>query len=158
MQKAILALGCCWEPEEKFHKIKGIISTEVGYCGGNNPNVTYEEVCSGSTNHAEVVKIEFNENTITYEDIIKLFFDSHDATQLNGQGLNIGTNYRSEIFYTSEDQKKVAEKFSTNRMKNSKEVWSQKYLKKRIIVKPKNITKNIFKKEIVNDISFYSLA
>jgi methionine-S-sulfoxide reductase len=121
MQKAILALGCFWEPEEKFRKIKGITSTEVGYCGGISPNVTYEEVCSGSTNHAEVVKIEFNENTITYEDIIRLFFDSHDATQLNGQGINIGANYRSEIFYTSEDQKKWQKKFSTNRMKNSKE-------------------------------------
>ena len=110
MQKAILALGCFWEPEEKFRKIKGIISTEVGYCGGNNPNVTYEDVCSGSTNHAEVVMLEYEENTISYEDIIRFFFDFHDATQLNGQGLNIGTNYRSEIFYISEDQKKTAEK------------------------------------------------
>ena len=109
MQKAILVLGGFWEPEEKVHKIKGIISTEVGYCGGNNPNVTYEEVCSGSTNHAEVVKLEYEENTISYEDIIRFFFDFHDATQLNGQGLNIGTNYRSEIFYISEDQKKTAE-------------------------------------------------
>ena len=110
MQKAILALGCFWEPEEKFRKIKGIISTEVGYCGGDSPKVTYEEVCSGSTNHAEVVKLEYEENTISYEDIIRFFFDFHDATQLNGQGLNIGTNYRSEIFHTSEDQKKTAEK------------------------------------------------
>ena len=110
MQKAILALGCFWEPEEKFRKITGIISTEVGYCGGNNSNVTYEEVCRGSTNHAEVVMLEYEENTISYEDIIRFFFDFHDATQPNGQGLNIGTNYRSEIFYTSEDQKKVAEK------------------------------------------------
>ena len=70
MQKAILALGCFWEPEEKFRKIKGIISTEVGYCGGNSSNVTYEEVCGGSTNHAEVVKLEYEENTISYADII----------------------------------------------------------------------------------------
>jgi len=82
----------------------------VGYCGGNSPNVTYEEVCSGSTNHAEVIKLEFDENTISYEDIISFFFDFHDATQLNGQGLNIGTNYRSEIFYISENQKEAAEK------------------------------------------------
>ena len=99
MQEAILALGCFWEPEEKFRKIKGIISTEVGYCGGNNPNVTYEEVCSGSTNHAEVVKLEYEENTISYEDIIRFFFDFHDATQLNGQGLNIGTNYRLSLIH-----------------------------------------------------------
>ena len=110
MQKAILALGCFWEPEERFRKIKGIISTEVGYCGGNNPHVTYEEVCSGSTNHAEVVMLEYEENTISYENIIRFFFDFHDPTQLNGQGLNIGTNYRSEIFYISKDQKKTAEK------------------------------------------------
>ena len=69
MQKAILALGCFWEPEEKFHKIEEITSTEVGYCGGNSSNVTYEEVCSGLTNHAEVVKLEYDENTISYEDI-----------------------------------------------------------------------------------------
>ena len=86
MQKAILALGCFWGPEEKFRKIKGITSTEVGYCGGNSPNVTYEEVCSGLTNHAEVVKLEYDENTISYEDIMRFFFDFHDATQLNGQG------------------------------------------------------------------------
>ena len=110
MQKAILALGCFWGPEEKFGKIKGISSTEVGYCGGNSPNVTYEEVCRGFTDHAEVVKIEFDENTITYEEIIRFFFDFHDPTQLDGQGLNIGTNYRSEIFYLSEEQKKTAEK------------------------------------------------
>ena len=110
MQLAILALGCFWGPEEKFRKMKGITSTEVGYCGGISPNVTYEEVCSGSTNHAEVVKIEFDENTIAYEDIIRFFFDFHDVTQLNGQGSNIGTNYRSEIFYLSEEQKKTAEK------------------------------------------------
>ena len=110
MQEAILALGCFWEPEEQFRKIKGITSTEVGYCGGNNPNATYEEVCSGSTNHAEVVMLEYEENTISYENIIRFFFDFHDPTQLNGQGLNIGTNYRSEIFYISKDQKKTAEK------------------------------------------------
>ena len=73
MQKAILALGCFWGPEEKFSKMKGIVSTEVGYCGGNSPNVTYEEVCSGFTNHAEVVKLEYDENKISYEDIMRFF-------------------------------------------------------------------------------------
>ena len=75
-----------------------------------NLTISDEEVCSGSTNHAEVVMLEYEENTISYENIIRFFFDFHDATQLNGQGLNIGTNYRSEIFYISEDQKKTAEK------------------------------------------------
>ena len=111
MQKAIIACGCFWEPEERFRKIKGITSTEVGYCGGNNPNVFYEEVCGGKTGHAEVVKLQFNENIISYEDIIKLFFEFHDATQLDGQGLNIGPNYRSEIFYLSEKQKKLLKKY-----------------------------------------------
>ena len=110
MQLAILALGCFWGPEEKFRKVKGITLTEVGYCGGNNPNITYEEVCRETTGHAEVVKLEFDENTISYESIIRFFFDFHDPTQVNGQGLNIGTNYRSEIFYISENQKKIAEK------------------------------------------------
>ena len=110
MQKAILACGCFWGPEEKFRKINGITSTEVGYCGGNNSNVSYEEVCEGNTGHAEVVKLQFDENIISYENIIKLFFEFHDATQVDGQGPNIGTNYRSEIFYLSEGQKKTAEK------------------------------------------------
>ena len=104
-----LGLGCFWKPEENFKNKPGIIETEVGYAGGLSDKVTYEEVCNGATNHAEVVKLEYEENTISYEDIIKFFFDFHDATQFNGQGLNIGTNYRSEIFYISEDQKKTAE-------------------------------------------------
>ena len=110
MEKAIVACGCFWQPEEKFRKIKGVTSTEVGYCGGNNPNVSYEEVCGGNTGHAEVVKLQFDENIISYKSIIKLFFEFHDATQIDGQGSNIGNNYRSEIFYLSEDQKKTAEK------------------------------------------------
>ena len=108
MQLAILALGCFWGPEEKLRKIKGINSTEVGYCGGNNPNVTYEEVCEGTTGHAEVVKLNFDENIISYEDIIRFFFDFHDPTQVDGQGANIGANYRSEIFYLNENQKTIA--------------------------------------------------
>ena len=104
MQKAIVACGCFWGPEEKYRKINGITSTEVGYCGGNSSNVSYEEVCTGNTGHAEVVKLVFDEN------IINLFFEFHDASQVDGQGPNIGTNYRSEIFYLSEEQKKTAEK------------------------------------------------
>ena len=110
MQKAIVACGCFWGPEEKYRKINGITSTEVGYCGGNSSNVSYEEVCTNTTGHAEVVKLEFDENIISYENIINLFFEFHNATQVDGQGPNIGTNYRSEIFYLSEEQKKTAEK------------------------------------------------
>ena len=110
MEIAVLALGCFWGPEIKFSKIEGVIKTEVGYCGGNSPKTTYKEVCTGNTNHAEVVKLDFNEKIITYEKIIKIFFKIHDPTTLNSQGPDFGTQYRSEIFYLNDDQKEIAEK------------------------------------------------
>jgi methionine-S-sulfoxide reductase len=110
MEIAVLALGCFWGPEIKFSKIEGIIKTEVGYCGGNSSTVSYKEVCSGKTNHAEVVKLDFDEKIITYEKILKTFFSIHDPTTLNSQGPDFGTQYRSEIFYLNDNQKKVAEK------------------------------------------------
>ena len=110
MEIAVLALGCFWGPEIKFSKINGIIKTEVGYCGGNSPKTTYKEVCTGETNHAEVVKLDFDEKIITYEKILKIFFQIHDPTTLNSQGPDFGTQYRSEIFYLNDSQKKIAEK------------------------------------------------
>ena len=110
MEIAVLALGCFWGPEIKFSKIEGIIKTEVGYCGGNSPIATYKEVCTGNTNHAEVVKLDFDEKIITYEKILKTFFQIHDPTTLNSQGPDFGTQYRSEIFYLNDKQKKIAEK------------------------------------------------
>ena len=110
MEIAVLALGCFWGPEIKFSKINGIIKTEVGYCGGNSPTTTYKEVCTGETNHAEVVKLEYDEKVISYEKIIKIFFEIHDPTTLNAQGPDIGTQYRSEIFFLNDNQKKIAEK------------------------------------------------
>ena len=110
MEIAILALGCFWGPEIKFSKIDGIIKTEVGYCGGNSPTTTYKEVCTGNTNHAEVVKLDFDEKTISYEKILKIFFQIHDPTTLNSQGPDFGTQYRSEIFYLNNNQKNTAEK------------------------------------------------
>ena len=110
MEIAVLALGCFWGPEIKFSKIEGIIKTEVGYCGGNSPTTTYKEVCAGDTNHAEVVKLDFDEKIITYEKILKTFFQIHDPTTLNSQGPDFGTQYRSEIFYLNDNQKKIAEK------------------------------------------------
>ena len=110
MEIAVLALGCFWGPEIKFSKIEGVIKTEVGYCGGNTSTTTYKEVCSGNTNHAEVVKLDFDEKVITYEKILKTFFQIHDPTTLNSQGPDFGTQYRSEIFYLNDNQKKVAEK------------------------------------------------
>ncbi len=110
MEIAVLALGCFWGPEIKFSKIEGVIKTEVGYCGGNNPTTNYKEVCIGNTNHAEVVKLYFDEKIITYEKILKIFFQIHDPTTLNSQGPDFGTQYRSEIFYLNDKQKVVAEK------------------------------------------------
>ena len=114
MEIAVLALGCFWGPEIKFSKIEGIIKTEVGYCGGNNSITTYKEVCTGNTGHAEVVKLDFDEKIITYEKILKTFFQIHDPTTLNSQGPDFGTQYRSEIFYLNDNQKAIAEKVSRN--------------------------------------------
>ena len=110
MEIAVLALGWFWGPEIKFGKLEGVVKTEVGYCGGNSDNTTYEKVCSGNTNHAEVVKLEFDPVKISYEKILEYFFNIHDPTTLNAQGPDIGTQYRSEIFYLNDNQKNIAEK------------------------------------------------
>jgi methionine-S-sulfoxide reductase len=114
MEIAVLALGCFWGPEIKFSKIDGIIKTEVGYCGGDSPTTTYKDVCTGNTNHAEVVKLDFDEKIISYEKILNTFFEIHDPTTLNSQGPDFGTQYRSEIFYLNDDQKTIAEKILKN--------------------------------------------
>ena len=108
MEIAILGLGCFWGPEIKFSKLKGVIKTEVGYCGGNTKETTYKEVCTGNTNHAEVVKLDFDPDIISYEKILNFFFEIHDPTTLNSQGPDFGTQYRSEIFYLSDKQKEIA--------------------------------------------------
>ena len=110
MEIAVLALGCFWGPEKKYGQLEGIYRTEVGYCGGNSPNTNYREVCTGTTNHAEAVKLEFDPKIITYEQIIKKFFEFHDPTTLNSQGPDFGTQYRSEIFYLNDEQKNIAQK------------------------------------------------
>ncbi len=110
MEIAVLALGCFWGPEKKYGQLDGIYRTEVGYCGGNSPNTNYREVCTGTTNHAEAVKLEFDPKVISYEQIIKRFFEFHDPTTLNSQGPDFGTQYRSEIFYLNEEQKNIAQK------------------------------------------------
>ena len=122
MQKFYLALCCFWKPEEKFKSQKGIIATEVGYAGGYKSKVTYEEVCQGNTGHAEIVKLSFDENIITYEKILELFFKMHDPTQKDMQFPDVGTQYRSEIFYDNEEQKKVAIKIKDkfNKVYNNK--------------------------------------
>ena len=117
MEIAILALGCFWGPEVKFSKLDGVLKTEVGYCGGNSSETNYKEVCTGSTNHAEVVKLEFDPELISYEKIINFFYEIHDPTTLNSQGPDFGTQYRSEIFYLNEQQKQIAEKITSDKNK-----------------------------------------
>jgi peptide-methionine (S)-S-oxide reductase len=111
MQKTYLALGCFWKPEENFRQINGVIETEVGYAGGNSSNTNYEEVCTGRTGHAETVKIIYDEKIIPYEKLLEVFFKIHDPTQKDMQYPDIGTQYRSEIFYENEQQKIIAQKY-----------------------------------------------
>ncbi len=108
MQKCTLALGCFWKPEENFKNKPGILETEVGYAGGKSEQTTYEEVCTGRTGHAEVVRITFDENIISFKKILDLFFKMHDPTQKDMQYPDVGTQYRSEIFYETEKQKQEA--------------------------------------------------
>ena len=105
MKKCTLALGCFWKPEENFKNKPGIIETEVGYAGGLSEKVTYEEVCKGDTGHAEVVRLTFDEKIISFKKILDLFFKMHDPTQKDMQYPDIGTQYRSEIFYEDDIQK-----------------------------------------------------
>ena len=147
MEIAVLALGCFWGPEKKYGQLEGVYRTEVGYCGGNSQNTNYREVCTGTTNHAEAVKIEFDPKVISYEEIVKKFFEFHDPTTLNSQGPDFGTQYRSEIFYLNDEQKKIAQKVineentrlsgrvvtKLSELKNycAAEEYHQKYLEKR---------------------------
>ena len=131
MKTAYFSLGCFWGPQLEFEKIDGVKKAEVGYCGGNTENTTYKDVCTGTTNHAEVVKLEYDEKTITYADILKYFFEFHDPTTLNSQGYDFGTQYRSEIFYLNEKQKLSAEKMieAENKKLNGKVVTQLSLLK-----------------------------
>ena len=109
MKTFIGGIGCFWD-ETKYDGIKGILSTECGYCGGDDPNVTYKAVCGGDTGHIEVVKVQYDENILSYEDMVRLFFKLHDSTQKNRQGTYVGIQYRSEIFYNNDNEKITAEK------------------------------------------------
>ena len=108
MTKVLIGAGCFWGIEEYYRKIKGVLDTKVGYSGGKTINPTYEEVCSGLTEHAEVVQISFDNNILSYEQLISFFWECHDPTQLNKQGFDIGRQYRSVIYYFSEEEKIIA--------------------------------------------------
>ncbi|WP_205471380.1 peptide-methionine (S)-S-oxide reductase MsrA [Nocardioides sp. SYSU D00038] len=108
MEVAIFGLGCFWGAEEIYWQLDGVWSTSVGYAGGTTPNPTYEEVCSGLTNHTEAVRVVFDPAKVSYADLVKLFFEVHDPTQGMRQGNDVGTQYRSAIYVTSPEQERTA--------------------------------------------------
>lgn len=109
VETAVLGGGCFWCTEAVFQEIEGVLDVDSGYSGGHKEHPTYEEVCTGNTGHAEVVKINFDTSVISYENILEVFFSMHDPTSLNRQGNDVGTQYRSVIFYTTPHQKDTAE-------------------------------------------------
>ena len=120
-ETAYFAMGCFWGPQEMFDKIPGVVETEVGYMGGDDkefPEPTYEEVCLGNTGHAETVKVIFDSDKTSYGKLLDAFWENHDYTQINMQGPDIGSQYRSVIFYSNEQQKKIAESSKAEKQRN----------------------------------------
>ena len=114
MEKALFGAGCFWGVEETFRKIPGVVKTEVGYTGGHTLNPTYQSICEGDTNHVEVVLVEYDNKIISYDKLLNHFWKCHDPTMLNRQGPDIGTQYRSAIFYFDDNQKKIATESKIN--------------------------------------------
>ena len=150
IQKALFGAGCFWGVEEHFRKINGVTETLVGYSGGNTENPTYESVCYDNTDHAEVLLVNFDEEKISYEDLIQEFWKCHDPTTLNRQGPDFGKQYRSVIYYYNDEQKNIALKSRENNQENfdnrivteitkadtfyKAEEYHQKYIKKRELI------------------------
>ncbi len=108
---AVFGGGCFWCTEAVFEQLRGVVSVMPGFAGGTTKNPSYSQVCSGRTGHAEVVRVEYDPAQVSYDDLLTVFFATHDPTTLNRQGADVGTEYRSAIFYTSDDQKRRAESF-----------------------------------------------
>ncbi len=121
MAIATFGAGCFWKPQAVFKSMKGVIKTEVGYMGGTTKNPSYRDVCYKDTGHAEVVRVEFNEKVVSYEDLLDMFWKMHNPTTLNQDGPNIGSQYRSVIFYYSKEQEELARKSMKDAQKEFKE-------------------------------------
>ncbi len=121
LEVAVFGGGCFWCTEAVFKMLDGVSSVTSGYAGGTVPNPTYEQVCTGTTGHAEVIRIEYDQSKVAYRDLLTIFFASHDATQFNRQGNDVGTQYRSVVFYTTPEQKTETENFIKELDESSKE-------------------------------------
>lgn len=122
VQKATIGGGCFWCVEAVVKRLRGVLAVEPGYAGGEKPNPTYKEVCSGTTGHAEVVQVTFDPEEIGYDDLLRVFFATHDPTTKDRQGADVGTQYRSVIFYHDEDQKRTAEEIRAE--VDASDAWS----------------------------------
>jgi peptide-methionine (S)-S-oxide reductase len=119
-EKATFGAGCFWGVEAEFRKIKGVKSTAVGYEGGTMDNPTYKDVCTDRTGHAEVVEVEYDPEQVKYEDLLNVFWENHDPTQVNRQGPDVGTQYRTVVFYHSDEQKRIAEESKKSRAESGR--------------------------------------
>lgn len=119
-EKAIFAAGCFWGVEANFRKVKGVVSTRVGYTGGHKANPTYREVCAHKTGHAEAIEVTFDPSEVSFEDLLDVFWNIHNPTTLNRQGPDVGSQYRSAVFYLNEEQRHQALKSKENLDKSEK--------------------------------------